>query len=374
MFDHKVKNVAKKKVKKAIYPLVLKLFFPFLLIGGLIFGIVFGFIILFGDTDGGGGFGGGMSGSGKRLSDEVLGYRPLVEEYAFEYGVEEHVDIILALMMQESGGKGDDPMQSSQSLCGEVDCITDPTESIQQGVKYFSEVLSRSESDIKLTLQSYNFGGGFIDFVMDNGGSYTQDLAIEFSQLKYDEFKHTGKYGCIRPEAVPLQACYGDIYYVDAVLSYYDFSLVVDGDFILPITGAIVSSEFGMRLHPIQGIRKQHTGIDLVCIGHVTPIYATGQGIVQYAGFHVNNDGTAGYGNVVKLDHGSGLITAYAHLSSIDVSEGDHISQGQKLGVCGSTGSSTAAHLHFETKTDLWDGHFDPRDLFDFNVGRLVTQ
>src|SRR5699024_5509165 len=115
-----------------------------------------------------------------------------------------------------SGGRGDDPMQASESLCGSVGCITDPEQSIEQGVKYFSQVLERAEGDVKLTLQSYNFGGGFIDYVMDNGGSYTQDLAIDFSAMKYEELKHTGNYSCVRPEAVQYNACYGDIYYVDA--------------------------------------------------------------------------------------------------------------------------------------------------------------
>src|SRR5699024_638823 len=75
------------------------------------------------------------------FSKKVEQHRPLVEKYADEYDVEEHVDVLMAMIMQESGGRGGDPMQSSESLCGEVNCITDPEESIKQGVAYFSKIL-----------------------------------------------------------------------------------------------------------------------------------------------------------------------------------------------------------------------------------------
>ncbi len=79
------------------------------------------------------------------VSEQVLQYKPTVEKYAEEYGVEEYVGVILALMMQESGGSGNDPMQASESYCGRVGCITDPDVSIEQGVKYFSEVLKKGK-------------------------------------------------------------------------------------------------------------------------------------------------------------------------------------------------------------------------------------
>src|SRR5690625_7455474 len=63
------------------------------------------------------------------FTKKVEQYRPLIQKYAKKYEVEEHTDILLAMMLQESGGRGNDPMQSSESLCGEVGCITDPEES-----------------------------------------------------------------------------------------------------------------------------------------------------------------------------------------------------------------------------------------------------
>ncbi|KGX91142.1 hypothetical protein N781_05500 [Pontibacillus halophilus JSM 076056 = DSM 19796] len=157
-----------------------------------------------------------------QLSPQVKRYEDEVRRYAAEEGIEAYTDVILALMMQESGGRGDDPMQASESHCGEVGCIEDPETSIKQGVSYFAYTLERAGGDVKLALQSYNFGAGFIDYVKENGGAYTQQLAIDFSAKKYEELKDTGIYSCIREEAEQYDACYGDIYYVDAVLDYYD--------------------------------------------------------------------------------------------------------------------------------------------------------
>src|SRR5699024_11134836 len=92
------------------------------------------------------------------FSKKVEQHRPLVEK---------NVDVLMAMMMQESGGRGRAPMQSSESLCGEVNCITDPEESIKQGVAYFSKILDASDDDVELSVQAYNFGIGFVSYVDD---------------------------------------------------------------------------------------------------------------------------------------------------------------------------------------------------------------
>ena len=98
-----------------------------------------------------------------------------------------------------------------------------------------------------------------------------------------------------------------------------------------------VSQEFGVNGHP---------GIDLVAsIG--TPIAASKGGVVISAGW---NNG--GYGNLVLIDHGGGIVTAYAHQSQILVSAGQFVSQGQIIGLVGSTGNSTGPHLHFEVRVN----------------------
>lgn len=165
-----------------------------------------------------------------QVSSDVEQYRNDIEQELKKYKKEDLLDVVLAQMMQESGGQGNDPMQASESKCGHIGCITNPDESIEQGVKYFLEVYERANEDIQLTLQSYNFGQGFIDYVQKNGGSYTKELAIEFSQMKYQELKHTGIYVCHRPESFEHNACYGDISYVDAVMQYLPSATLLTSD------------------------------------------------------------------------------------------------------------------------------------------------
>ncbi|QGH36136.1 transglycosylase SLT domain-containing protein [Gracilibacillus salitolerans] len=155
------------------------------------------------------------------LSEEIWEYKQLVEKYAKQHGMEEHVNTILAMMMQESGGRGKDPMQSSESLCGERGCIDDPEISIEQGVAFFAHAMERADGDLKLAIQSYNFGPGFIEYVRELKGEYSEDTAIAYSQKMYEEAgKDESIYSCLRAEAEELEACYGDIYYVKSVMSY----------------------------------------------------------------------------------------------------------------------------------------------------------
>ncbi len=114
------------------------------------------------------------------------------------------------------------------------------------------------------------------------------------------------------------------------------------GDLMWPVSGSL-SSPFGWRIHPILGYRKFHTGID-VGAGYGTPIHAADSGTVIYATW------MGGYGNVIIIDHGSGISTLYAHQSSLAVGTGAHVTRGQTIGYVGSTGFSTGPHLHFEVR------------------------
>jgi murein DD-endopeptidase MepM/ murein hydrolase activator NlpD len=96
-----------------------------------------------------------------------------------------------------------------------------------------------------------------------------------------------------------------------------------------------------MRRHPILGYRRMHAGIDFKA-SHGTPIYAVTDGTVSFAGRH------GGHGNYVRLTHGGGLGTGYAHMSRIAVSNGERVRRGQVIGYVGSTGLSTGPHLHYE--------------------------
>jgi murein DD-endopeptidase MepM/ murein hydrolase activator NlpD len=122
-----------------------------------------------------------------------------------------------------------------------------------------------------------------------------------------------------------------------------------------PSTAGYISSEFGMRFHPILHYWRLHSGRDYA-IPCGTPVYAAASGTVIMSGF------SGSYGNRVVIDHGivagEGLATTYNHLTSIKEYSG-HVSRGQLIGYSGTTGRSTGCHLHFET---LENGDFvDPR-------------
>lgn len=111
-----------------------------------------------------------------------------------------------------------------------------------------------------------------------------------------------------------------------------------------PIKVGRFESAYGERSDPFTGARARHMGIDLSGpLG--TPIYATADGVVSDAGWN-----SGGYGNLIKLDHGRGVETRYAHLSAIAVRPGQTIKRGQLIGKMGSTGRSTGSHLHYEVR------------------------
>ncbi len=123
---------------------------------------------------------------------------------------------------------------------------------------------------------------------------------------------------------------------------------------VLPATGQwrppvhqayTVTSRFGTRFHPIHLEDRLHAGVDLVTHPAPGPVVAVNAGTVTTA-----TTTTTG-GNTVTLDHGSGVTTRYLHLARLDVATGDTVHAGQRLGVEGSTGASTGAHLHFEVHT-----------------------
>lgn len=158
------------------------------------------------------------SSSAEPLSAEVLAYTATIRRYADQYGIGEYVSLIQAVMMQESGGKGLDPMQSSESGYNTrypriPGGITDPEYSIECGVQAVKASLAaagvKSPMDmehIRLALQNYNFGNGYAEWAKDRYGGYSAANAAEFSNLM----------------AVRLGwSSYGDKDYVAHVLRYY---------------------------------------------------------------------------------------------------------------------------------------------------------
>ena len=130
------------------------------------------------------------------------------------------------------------------------------------------------------------------------------------------------------------------------------------------LESSYITSPYGSRLHPIQGVIKNHDGID---IGGNTgdPVYAAADGIVIYSTFN-----TGGYGNMVMIDHGLNeegvkIVTLYAHGNKLLKNVGDTVKQGDIVMEMGSTGNSTGPHVHFEVREN--GTHVDPKNYLSAN-------
>ena len=130
------------------------------------------------------------------------------------------------------------------------------------------------------------------------------------------------------------------------------------GTFVWPTPSCTTtSSVYGYRVHPIYGTVKFHAGEDIPA-SYGAEILAAASGTVTTAGW------VSGYGNYTVIDHGGGTMTAYGHQSSILVSVGQYVEQGQVIGYVGSTGNSTGPHLHFEVYQN--GSTVDPKSFFSF--------
>lgn len=133
---------------------------------------------------------------------------------------------------------------------------------------------------------------------------------------------------------------------VDEIKKLQGDQAYAGGDFCWPSASSTrVTSEFGMRYHPILKVNKLHTGIDIGAASG-TKVLAANKGTVIKAGW--NNS----YGNVVMVDHGGGIVTLYAHNSKLLVKTGDVVAKGQAIALVGSTGNSTGPHIHFEVRVN----------------------
>ena len=160
----------------------------------------------------------GSSESNEALSQEVLSYTSTIQKYANQYGIPEYVSVIQAIMMQESGGRGTDPMQSSECpyntrYSNSPNAIQDADYSIQVGIQSYADCLkeagctSPQDMDkLKLSLQGYNYGNGYITWALRNYGGYSEENALQFSN------EQAASHGW---------SAYGDPEYVPHVLRYY---------------------------------------------------------------------------------------------------------------------------------------------------------
>ena len=166
-------------------------------------------------------FGGGSgSNAYTPVSAEVEAYEPFIQKYAKQYGIPEYVELIKAVMMQESGGRGLDPMQAAEGSFNtryphEPNGIKDPEYSIECGVQELKAALISAEVEnpidmehIKLALQGYNFGNGYISWAKTNYGGYSYANAVEFSTMQASRLGWDS---------------YGDTQYPAHVMRYYPY-------------------------------------------------------------------------------------------------------------------------------------------------------
>ena len=166
--------------------------------------------------------------SAEPLSQEVQDYAPVIQRYAREYGIPEYVQVIQAIMMQESRGQGNDPMQASECpfntrYANSPNAITDPEYSIQVGIQYYAYCVREAGCSgpqdldkLKLSIQGYNYGNGYISWAVRNYGGYSEANALQFSQEQ---------------AAVHGWSGYGDPEYVAHVMRYYSEGNVFAGLF-----------------------------------------------------------------------------------------------------------------------------------------------
>lgn len=189
--------------------------------------------------------GGAVSHAELSISAEVYAYQPVIAEYAARYGISEYIVLIEAVMIQESGGQGLDPMQASE--CGyntkypnTPGGITDPVYSIGCGVHELADCLQaagvQNPADlehIKLALQGYNYGAGYISWAVRNHGGYSPENALEFSEMK---------------KAQLGTSVYGDPEYVPHVLRYYAYGYLFGGSLLgNQAIVSIAAGEIGYR-------------------------------------------------------------------------------------------------------------------------------
>lgn len=316
------------------------------------------------------------------LSAEVLKYEDLVKQITEEEGIPEVANVILAIIQVESGGRGGDVMQSSESQGLPPETIRDPETSIRAGVKAFKiayEKTKKYKMDILVATAGYNYGNAFIDWLHQQGQDYSLENSERYSKevVAPSLGNYTGAtYSYVNEVSKKFGKEYlytngGNFYYPELVKQYLKFGedsserieISGSGDFQTPFASYTITSPFedhrNLILQDGMPLENTHNGVDFVpTSGNPNePVGAIGDGVVVDTGL---KNGT---GNMVLIKHESNLYSHYYHLSSISVEIGQEIKKGDIIGNMGSTGWSTGPHLHLGTSTSEWSGFFDPMTI-----------
>ncbi|ALC91281.1 hypothetical protein AM500_16885 [Bacillus sp. FJAT-18017] len=155
------------------------------------------------------------------FTGKVERYIPVLHEELEKQNLEDYTPVLAAVMQQESKGKGGDPMQASESAGLAPNSITDPEQSIRQGVKHFKQAVEYGEKknvDMPTIIQAYNMGLGYIDFVASKGGKHEEELAKQYSYIQVQ--KNPDTYNCGGDkDNFRYPYCYGDFTYTTKVLN-----------------------------------------------------------------------------------------------------------------------------------------------------------
>lgn len=292
------------------------------------------------------------------LNPEVLRYSEYIQKYMKEIGMrDEFLNVVLCVIQIESGGKGTDPMQSSE--CPEntrypnkPNGIMDPFYSIQCGVRYLKKCMEeagvKNKDDIKklqLAAQGYNFGNGYISWAKLRGG-YSYENALEFSRMQADSHGWNS---------------YGDPMYGLKFYNVYTSTSSADAGnlkFIYPMKDHMMISAGYGPYDPFGTGSTMHWGVDFPAPAG-TPYTACEAGIVTYVGYN-----EAG-GLMIMIQHNATYTTLYDHSSKLKVKVGQHVKKGEVIGYVGTTGNVTGPHVHLELRKTV-DGVTQRIDILPY--------
>lgn len=297
----------------------------------------------------------------KDLSADVLALKSIVEKEAQAAEISSEVPFLLAIMMVESGGRGSDPMQSSESGGMPPNSISSVEWSIGQGVKHYKTTLELAkryglENDKKAIVQAYNFGSSYVSWLGNGNKKHSVDEAETYSRnvvapsQRANGYPNAGqKYSYVNEVSKADGRTYlyrdsGNFFYAELVYQYIDnteSSQAPNGEYALPVDNPVISSGFGWRSDPFGGGTAFHRGLDFAN-PYGSNIKAIADGKVITAGPHYS------WGNHIVIQHANGQVSLYAHQSKLLVTVGQTVKQGQTIGQLGSTGNSTGPHLHLE--------------------------
>ncbi|QVY63951.1 lysozyme family protein [Cytobacillus gottheilii] len=293
----------------------------------------------------------------------VQAYTATIKKYADRYGIGQYTEIIKSMMMAESGGKGNDPMQASESgsaniisSCkgkfgaARIGCITNPEDSIHVGVLEFKSVIQHANYDIAIALQTYNFGPYFATWIKENGGKYS----VEVAQLYSSTIMANAGQGLGTPtHAQKILTQYYE--HPGCTAGSISPEMIGANNWVWPTKSTRVTDTFISTADFRYG--EVHGAVD---IGAVRPGVAGDQVWSMADGVVIQVGPITGGGRSVFVQHDNNVISRYIHLQAYNVNVGQKVTKGQVIGVMGGSGGTRttiidnayAVHLDFQIKVN----------------------